>query len=66
MAEVYGNPFKVPLIMFAAGSVFADKEYKPGKIYGSLLKKVHLNENIRHYAYAFPIGIKIEDRDEDS
>lgn len=65
VAEVYGNPFKVPLIMFSAGSVFFDKNYKPGKIYGSLLKNVHKNEAIRHYAYAFPIGVNIEDSHED-
>lgn len=63
--EVNGNPFKKPLIMFTAGSVFYDKDYRQGKNYGSLLKKVHQNENIRHYAYAFPVGINLEDTDED-
>jgi CRISPR-associated protein Csm4 len=63
--EVYKNPFKVPLIMFSSGSVFFDSDYEPGKFYGSLLKKVHQNEAIRHYAYAFPIGVKVEDNHED-
>jgi len=65
VSEVNGNPFKVPLIMFSAGSVFYDEEYKPGKVYGSLLNKVHQNEAIRHYAYAFPIGVNIEGSHED-
>jgi CRISPR-associated protein Csm4 len=59
ISEVNGNPFKVPLIMFSAGSVFYDDGYEKGKIYGSLLKEVHHNKNIRHYAYAFPIGINL-------
>lgn len=59
--EVYGNPFKVPLIMFSAGSTFFDPNYVPGKTYGSLLRKVHKNQDIRHYGYAFPVGIRIED-----
>lgn len=64
-AEVSGNPFKVPLIMFSAGSVFHDEDYKPGKFYGSLLREVHQNKDIRHYAYAFPIGINVEVDNED-
>ncbi|MBI5208299.1 MAG: type III-A CRISPR-associated RAMP protein Csm4 [Candidatus Firestonebacteria bacterium] len=57
--EIGNNPFKVPLIMFSAGSVFRDEDYKPDKIYGSLIKDVHQNKDIRHYAYAFPIGVNI-------
>jgi CRISPR-associated protein Csm4 len=64
--EALGNPFKVPLIMFSAGSVFFDDDYKRGKVYGSLLKNVHKNKDIRHYAYAFPIGINIEVSNEDT
>lgn len=65
ISEVYGNPFKKPLIMFSAGSTFYDGAYQTGKVYGSLLSDVHQNNEIRHYAYAFPIGIKIEDKNED-
>lgn len=66
VSAVGGNPFKVPLIMFSAGSVFKDKNYKQGKVYGSLLSDVHKhNDRIRHYAYAFPIGINIEDSHEE-
>jgi len=65
--EVNGNPFKKPLIMFSAGSVFYDKEYRTGKPYGMLLDDVHHNKGIRHYAHAFPIGINlmVEDTYED-
>lgn len=61
VSEVEGNPFKKPLIMFSAGSVFYD-EYERDKTYGQLLDKMHQNEKIRHYAYAFPIGISIKDQ----
>ncbi|MFH1672278.1 MAG: hypothetical protein ABIF87_02455 [Pseudomonadota bacterium] len=59
--DVYNNPFKVPLIMFSAGSTFIDDHYNNRRIYGCLLDNVHSNGGIRHYAYAFPVGISIED-----
>lgn len=67
MSEVNNNPFKKPLIMFSAGSVFYDKEYRKDKPYGALLDDVHHNKGIRHYAHAFPISInlKVEDTYED-
>jgi CRISPR-associated protein Csm4 len=64
-AEVFRNPFKVPLIMFSAGSTFFDADYGRAKVYGRLLDHVHANKDIRHYAYAFPIGMNIEDTHED-
>ncbi len=64
ISEINSNPFKVPLVMFSAGSVFFDKDYNHGKVYGSLLKDVHQNKKIRHYAYAFPLGINLEVNDE--
>lgn len=60
--EVYGNPFKIPLIMFSAGSTFYNANYKKGEVHGSLLKNVHKNTNIRHYGYAFSVGITLEDK----
>jgi len=60
-AEVDNNPFKKPLIMFRAGSTFYDSDYDKSKIYGSLLKDVHKNPKIRHYGYAFPLGINMEE-----
>jgi CRISPR-associated protein Csm4 len=64
VSEVNGNPFKVPLIMFSAGSTFHDTEYRKGKVYGGMVDDVHQKTEIRHYAYAFPIGINIEGCDE--
>jgi CRISPR-associated protein Csm4 len=55
------NPFKTPLIMFAAGSTFRDNEYHRGKTYGSLLTGVHRSDKIRHYAHAYPLGIRLKD-----
>jgi CRISPR-associated protein Csm4 len=60
--EVRGNPFKVPIIMFSAGSTFFDQSYHKDKIYGGLIGAVHQNEHIRHYAYAFPLGVNIEEK----
>ena len=54
-----GNPFKRPLLMFQAGSVFFDELVKSN--YGSLLPDVHhKHKDVQHYAYAFPIGLRIE------
>lgn len=64
-AEVGNNPFKKPLIMFKAGSTFYDYDYDKSKIYGSLLKNVHKKSKIRHYAYAFPLGINMEEEDDE-
>lgn len=58
--EVGSNPFKKPLVMFRAGSTFYDQNYDDSKIYGSLLPDVHKNPRIRHYGYAFPLGINME------
>jgi CRISPR-associated protein Csm4 len=55
----HGNPFKRPLLMFQAGSVFFDEPVKSN--YGSLLPGVHRkHKDVLHYAYAFPIGLRIE------
>ncbi|MCK4818725.1 hypothetical protein KA005_23335 [bacterium] len=64
--DVDGNPFKRPLIMFSPGSTFYDDTYSSAKVYGSLLKNVHHNEKIRHYAYAFPIGMNLGEKYEDT
>jgi CRISPR-associated protein Csm4 len=65
VADVYGNPFKVPLIMLAAGSTFFDQDYNKAKVYGGLVKDIHKNKGIKQYAYAFPVGISIEDTHEE-
>jgi len=55
----HDNPFKRPLLMFQAGSIFFDEPVKSN--YGSLLPDVHhKHKDVRHYAYAFPIGLRIE------
>jgi CRISPR-associated protein Csm4 len=51
-----GNPFKKPLIMMRTGSTFHSP---PDGIYGQLLADVHPNSTIRHYAYAFPLGVHL-------
>jgi CRISPR-associated protein Csm4 len=53
------NPFKKPLIMFSAGSTFHDSGYHTGKHYGSLIKDIHHDTGIRHYAFAFPLGVTL-------
>jgi len=53
------SPFKKPLIMFTAGSVFFDSTIK--EYYGRLINKIHSNENIKHYGYAFPVGVNINE-----
>lgn len=58
--EVGGNPFKKPLLMLSAGSVFRDAEFSAEKTYGTLLGGVHKEQKIRHYAYAFPLGMRLE------
>ncbi len=55
------RPFKKPLIMFAPGSVFFCQKFDKERFYGSLLTDVHTDKRIRHYAYAFPMGINVEE-----
>lgn len=52
-------PFKKPLIMFSAGSTFYTEDFKKADSYGVLLEGVHHDRRIRHYAYAFPLGIRL-------
>ena len=62
LPEAGATPFKIPLLMMKAGSVFKDKYYSANKHYGSLLKNVHVNsDKIRHYALAFPIGVFVKE-----
>jgi len=61
-------PFKKPLLMMKPGSVFWGK---PADNYGMLLGgkdrpktlQVHTIPDIRHFAYAFPVGIKAREED---
>jgi CRISPR-associated protein Csm4 len=56
-----GNPFKKPILMFAAGSTFYDAYFSERKVYGSLLCDVHHDSRIKHYGYAFPLGIRLDE-----
>ncbi|MFQ6063347.1 MAG: RAMP superfamily CRISPR-associated protein [Methanosarcinales archaeon] len=50
------EPFKKPLRMFTAGSVFKVSEYK--EYYGCLVPNIHEEDNkIVQYGYAFPVGM---------
>jgi CRISPR-associated protein Csm4 len=51
------SPFKYPIIMLKSGAVFHG--YDSAYSYGALLDDVHQNKQIKHYAYAFPIPVKI-------
>lgn len=52
-----GNPFKKPLCMLKAGSVFRDDKVKD--YYGRLVENIHPDSEIRHYGYAFAVGMRI-------
>ncbi len=51
------SPFKKPIRMFKAGSVFKTNDVK--EYYGQMIAKIHSDEEIMHYGYAFPVGMKI-------
>ncbi len=61
---IEGNPmpFKYPLVMFEAGSVFWEKE--ECKNYGRIVNKMHPveNPNIVHYGLAYPLFLKIREQ----
>lgn len=52
-----GSPFKKPLCMLKAGSVFRDDNVKD--YYGRLVENIHPDSDIRHYGYAFAVGMRI-------
>jgi CRISPR-associated protein Csm4 len=47
------NPFKRPLLMFSAGSVFYDKN--PGDCYGRLVEEVSPVSGVVQYAFAYAV-----------
>ncbi|KAB2946736.1 MAG: type III-A CRISPR-associated RAMP protein Csm4 [Candidatus Methanoperedens sp.] len=51
------TPFKKPVRMFQAGSVFKTNNVK--EYYGKLVSNVHSDEKIKQYGYAFAVGMKI-------
>jgi len=57
-------PFKYPLIMFEAGSVFFPKQTETH--YGRIVDKVHpvTDPRIVHYGIAYPLFLKVEAKDD--
>ncbi len=52
------DPFKRPIVMLDAGSVFRDKH--PRRWYGQLLSGVHRDPRVRHYALCLPLEVKVD------
>ncbi len=59
-SEISKIPYKVPLNMFAPGSVFKikNKNLIPSAL-GGILKNIHPDERIIHYGYGMTLGVKI-------
>ena len=62
-ASSQGGPWKKPLLMLKEGSVFGC-DAKPLKdFYGRMISDIYphspLKEKVKHYAYAFPLGVNI-------
>ncbi|MCD4734623.1 MAG: hypothetical protein K8R53_01145 [Bacteroidales bacterium] len=56
-----GNPFKKPLLMFEAGSVFKSSE-PPKNFYGKMIDNIsYSKDDVKHYAFSFPISVKYAD-----
>lgn len=53
------QPFKKPLLMFEPGSLFFSNSLN--EYYGSLIENIHLDKQVKHYAYAFPLGVRINE-----
>jgi CRISPR-associated protein Csm4 len=51
------NPFKRPLVQLACGSCFRTTE--PRDWYGQLLEGLSIREEIKHYAFAFPLPMHL-------
>jgi CRISPR-associated protein Csm4 len=54
------NPFKKPIVMLTAGSVFYDNPIE--EYYGRMITDVSLVPGVVHYAYALPVPIKISEK----
>jgi CRISPR-associated protein Csm4 len=51
------SPFKRPALMLETGSTF--KTDRHDLFYGSLLDDIHFDPDIRHYAYSFPMHVRL-------
>jgi CRISPR-associated protein Csm4 len=59
------HPFKKPILMFAAGSTFllsTPRAPVEDALFGGLLSDIHEAQQVRHYAYAFPLGLNLSQR----
>ncbi|MFQ5772582.1 MAG: hypothetical protein ACE5HX_18745, partial [bacterium] len=57
------HPYKKPILMMRPGSVFCGQpDFKYGLLLGGERFPVHKYPPIRHYAYAFPLGLKVDDK----
>jgi len=54
-------PFKYPLLMFRCGSTFKISEGQGLRPYYGSLIPAHWYSEIRHYGYAFPLGVRIDE-----
>lgn len=57
---VGGNPFKRPLVQLACGSCFHDTP--PREWYGQLISGLSARAEVKHYAFAFAVPMRLESR----
>ncbi|MBU1706183.1 hypothetical protein KKG19_05685 [Patescibacteria group bacterium] len=56
------SPFKKPILMFAAGSLFKLGKSPINDWYGGLVSDIHHEKSgIKQYGYALPIGVRIDE-----
>ena len=59
--KIGNNPFKRPLLMLKAGSVFKLKENEGLRpFYGRIIENIHWDRDIIHYGFVFPMGLRLE------
>ena len=51
------NPFKKPILMLQAGSIFRDGSVR--EWYGRLVPDVHTDPDIRHYGLCYPLEVRL-------
>lgn len=52
------KPFKKPIVLYKAGSVFKGK-YK--EYHGKMLENIHFDKNIMQYGYSFSVGVNLDE-----
>jgi len=56
------GPFKKRMIMLGQGATFIDK-YSTERRYGCILRDIHPDNRIVHFAAAYPMWVKVEEED---